>query len=529
MQLAYNDPDTCTGQNLGIKATIMNNNTSVTALIILDGFGYRKEISYNAIYHAHTPNFDTWMQEFPHAILHASGSYVGLPSGNIGSSEAGHSTIGLGRIIKEPVTIINEAVDNKSFFSNPILIDTLKTLKKDKTLHIIGLLSDARVHSDMKQLYAFLEVAKQLGITHIVIHPILDGRDTPPQSAGRYLQLLEEKLKEIGLGKIGSIQGRLYGMDRDKNWNRTEQSYRILTEPQQKISPSWSQAVEQYYTTNTTDEFIPPTQLDKDAYIKDGDGVIFFNFRPDRARQLTASFVDPDFDAFKTKPLKLAFFITPTMYNETLKTDALYPQQKDASNALKEVLVQHGKTIFSIAETEKYAHVTYFFDGGKEDTLATETRVLIPSLHTKQYDKHPEMSAGAITKRVIKSLETDPCDFYLINYSNADMVGHSGNFGATIKAIEYLDTQIALLYNQIVEKMNGTMYITADHGNAENMYDEEAHQPRTAHTTNPVPFIMLRKDLKGKGGEELPLTQLSDIAPFILKHMNLPVPKEMQK
>jgi len=506
----------------------MKNGSSVTALIILDGFGYREAINYNAIYHAHTPNYDTWMQEYPHAILGASGTHVGLPEGNIGSSEAGHLTIGSGRIIKESVTIINDAIATKSFFSNPILISTLKKLKTDKTLHIMGLLSDASVHANLKQLYAFLAVAKQQGITNIVIHPFLDGRDTPPQSAGQYLQLLEKKLKELGIGKIGSIHGRLYAMDRDKNWNRTEQSYRTLTEPQQIPYPSWEQAVEHYYTINTTDEFIPPTQLDKDAYIKNGDGIIFFNFRPDRARQLTTAFIDPDFDSFKRKLLKLAFFITPTVYNTKLQTEALYPAQKDAKNSLKDVLMQHGKTIFSIAETEKYAHVTYFFDGGREDAAPNETRVLVPSLHTKQYAKHPEMSAQAITRKLLKSLKTNPGDFYLINYANADMVGHSGNFGATIKAVECLDKQLGILYNQIVEKMGGTMYVTADHGNAEDMYDEGAHQPRTAHTTNPVPFLMLRNDLKGQEKEKLPLTQLSDIAPFILKNMDLPVPKEME-
>ena len=506
----------------------MKNGSSVTALIILDGFGYREAINYNAIYHAHTPNYDTWMQEYPHAILGASGTHVGLPEGNIGSSEAGHLTIGSGRIIKESVTIINDAIATKSFFSNPILISTLKKLKTDKTLHLMGLLSDASVHANLKQLYAFLEVAKQQGITNIVIHPFLDGRDTPPQSAGQYLQLLEKKLKELGIGKIGSIHGRLYAMDRDKNWNRTEQSYRTLTEPQEIPYPSWEQAVEHYYTINTTDEFIPPTQLDKNAYIKNGDGIIFFNFRPDRARQLTTAFIDPDFDSFKRDPLKLAFFITPTVYNTKLQTEALYPAQKDAKNSLKDVLMQHGKTIFSIAETEKYAHVTYFFDGGREDSAPNETRALVPSLHTKQYAKHPEMSAQAITRKLLESLKTNPCDFYLINYANADMVGHSGNFGATIKAVECLDKELGILYNQIVEKMGGTMYVTADHGNAEDMYDEEAHQPRTAHTTNPVPFIMLRTDLKGKGEEKLPLTQLSDIAPFILKNMDLPVPKEME-
>lgn len=506
----------------------MKNRSPVTALVILDGFGYREAISYNAIFHANSPHYDEWMREYPHAVLHASGSYVGLPEGNIGSSEAGHLTIGLGRILQEPVTIINKAIENKSFFVNPLLINTLKKLKPTNSLHVMGLLSDAGVHADLNQLYALLTVAKDQGISKIIVHPFLDGRDTPPQSAGQYLELLEQKLKELGIGKIGSIHGRLYAMDRDQNWHRTEQSYRTLTEPQQIIYHTWQEALEHYYTANTTDEFIPPTPLVKDTYIKNGDGIILFNFRPDRARQLTFSFIDPHFEQFHRIPLRLAFFITPTVYNTNLHTTALYPTQQDATNSLKDVLSHYGKTIFSIAETEKYAHVTYFFDGGREETKPNETRILIPSLRSKQYVKQPEMSAQAITKAVVKSLQTKPCDFYLINYANADMVGHSGNFGATIKAIECLDQQLGTLYNQVVKTMGGTMYVTADHGNAEDKYDEEAHQPRTAHTANPVPFIMLRHDLQGKGDTELPLTKLSDIAPFILKNMGLEVPQEMR-
>jgi 2,3-bisphosphoglycerate-independent phosphoglycerate mutase len=285
--------------------------------------------------------------------------------------------------------------------------------------------------------------------------------------------------------------------------------------------------INNYYQKNIIDEFIPPTQLDAQLHIKDGDGVIFFNFRPDRARQLTASFVDPNFKDFKIKPLKLACFITPTEYSTNLKTDALY-RQDPLENTLKDILVEHGKTIFAIAETEKYAHVTYFFGGGKEATLFNETRVLIPSKKKKNYAQTPEMSAGQITQAVLTSLKTKPCDFYLINYSNADMVAHTGNFSATIQAIEYLDTQLNKLYQQVIDEMNGTMYVTADHGNAEEMYDEIEKQLKTSHTTNPVPFIMIRKDLKGQEDKKLSLTQLSDIAPFILHNMELPIPKEMQ-
>lgn len=504
----------------------MKQSSSVTLLIILDGFGYREEKQYNAIYHAQTKNYDQWIREYPHAILKASGTFVGLPEGAIGSSEAGHLTIGAGRITKEPVTLINEAISNGSFATNPTLIAALQRIPKDKTLHIMGLLSDAGIHATMKQLFAFIDAAHKQGITNIVVHPFLDGRDVAPQSASKYLKELEDKLATVG-GKIGSIQGRLYAMDRDKNWDRTQRSYQALTEslPNHQFK-NWQNIINHYYEQKVTDEFIPPTQLDHSTYIKDGDGVIFFNFRPDRARQLTATFVNPKFNGFKTKPLKLSCFITPTVYDVRLKTDALFPQPH-LENTLKEILATQGKTIFSIAETEKYAHVTYFFGGGKEESLLNETRVLIPSKKEKNYSEYPHMSAGEITHAVLESLKKNPCDFYLINYSNADMVGHTGNFGAAITAIEFMDKQLGELYKQVIEVMNGTMYITADHGNAEIMYDEKAHQPKTSHTTNPVPFIMIRKDLKGDN-KKLPMTQLADIAPFILKNMDLPIPNEMK-
>lgn len=504
------------------------NQKKVTMLIILDGFGWRKEHKYNAIYHAATPHFDQWMEEYPHAILKASGTAVGLPEGYIGNSEVGHFTIGAGRIIKEPVTQINEAIKDGSFFTNPVLVTALEKIKKSgKTVHLIGLLSDAGVHADIKQINAFIDAAHKLGVQNILFHAFLDGRDMPPQSATPYLQQLEKKLSSIG-AQLGSIHGRFYAMDRDENWDRTEQAYRILTEPQKaKKYNSWQQALKDCYQNNITDEFVLPTQLDESAYVKDGDGIIFFNFRSDRARQLTASFIDPLFNEFSKKPIPLAFFVTPTVYDREMKLDALYPQPY-LETTLKTVLADHGKTIFSIAETEKYAHVTYFFNGGKEGALATETQTLIPSLSTRDYGAHPEMSANVITQTVLQSLNEAPCDFYLINYANADMVGHTGDFDATVKAVEYLDQQLEKLYAQVVEMMDGTLYITADHGNAEDMYDEKAQQPRTAHTTNNVPFVMIRKKLKGNP-QTLPLHTLADIAPFILKNMNLPVPQKMQR
>lgn len=498
-----------------------------TALVILDGFGYSKKTRYNAIHNASTPHFDEWFRHYPHAILQAAGSAVGLLDGYVGNSEVGHLTIGAGRIIDQPVKIIHEAIKNGSFFRNKILRDNLyKLAQSGKTLHIMGLLSDAGVHSHIEQLFALLQAAHQLGIQHVVVHAFLDGRDTPPQSAMHYLKILDTELQKIG-GILGSVHGRFYAMDRDHNWQRIEKSYRVLTEPQQIILSHWCNVLDHYYKNNITDEFIPPTQLNPDAFVKNGDGIIFFNVRSDRARELTESFVNQKFNNFKRYSINLAFFITPIAYNQDLTTTPLF-ETLQITHTLKEILAQHNKTIFSIAESEKYAHVTYFFNGGKEEKQVNEIWKLIPSIPAKSYVHIPKMAAPQITTSILKSLKTNPADFYLINYANADMIGHSGNFAATVKAIECLDHELSKLYDQIINQMDGTLYITADHGNAENTYDEASHQNRTAHTNNPVPFIMIRKKLR-HSPELLPLSQLADIAPFILRNMDIPIPQQMLK
>ena len=490
-----------------------------TALVILDGFGITEKKEYNAIAHAHMPHFNQWLLHYPHAILAASGKYVGLPDGFQGNSEVGHITIGAGRIIQQPITVWLNQIENGTFGHNQVLVNNLKTVQQqEKTVHIMGLLSDAGIHAHEKALYACIDAAQQANIKKIVVHAFLDGRDTPPQSAHSYLKKLEQHLSFLNHHAcIGSIHGRFYAMDRNNNWDRTEKTYRILTEPQSEPYVSWEKALEKQYARGTTDEFIVPTQLTPNAPIKNGDGIIFCNIRPERARQLTASFVQPNFTHFVTKPVTLAFFITPVEYSPDLPTTHLF-ERPPVTNTLKDIVANQGKTIFSIAETEKYAHVTYFFRGENEAAVTTETRVMIPSLHVETYKNNPEMSAQKITDTVLQSLETDPHDFYLINYANADMVGHSGDFNATIRAVEFLDTQLQRLYEKIVLDMNGTLYITADHGKAENMYDADIHQPRTAHTCNPVPFLMINTAYKNSA-IQLPLTQLADIAPFILKNM----------
>jgi 2,3-bisphosphoglycerate-independent phosphoglycerate mutase len=502
-----------------------------TALIILDGFGYSEKKEWNAIRQAKTPNFDYFFKNYPHAIIKAAGRDVGLPEGSIGNSEVGHLTIGSGRVVDQPAVRLNKLIADKKFASQPVLVACLAKVKKNNgALHIMGLLSDANVHSNEDHLFTFIDTAENYGIKKIYVHAFLDGRDTPPRSAAEYLQALDmhiAHIKKMSNVKLASIHGRFYAMDRDNNWERTKQTYDVLTNPPDHGALKWQDVLQQQYADGNGDEFVVPTNLDPDGIIKNGDGIIFFNFRPDRARQLTHSFMKSDFDSFQTKQIKLACFVTPTMYEQNhVKTDVLLEPMK-AEHTLKEVLEKHGYHIFSVAETEKYAHVTYFFNGGKEQILPNEKRVMIKSISTRDYVHHPKMSALEITAATLESLQHDPYDFYLINYANADMVGHSGNMEATVLAVECIDEQIGKLYEQIVRKMGGTIFLTADHGNAESMYNEQAHQPCTAHTNNPVPFIMLCPSCM-EMDKKLPLTGLSDIAPFILRYLNIPVPREMK-
>ncbi|MCA9770150.1 2,3-bisphosphoglycerate-independent phosphoglycerate mutase [Candidatus Dependentiae bacterium] len=495
-------------------------NKKPVLLVILDGFGYSSEKKYNAIAQAHTPHLNSWFSTYPHTVLDSSGKAVGLLGGYIGNSEVGHLTIGAGAVVPQAVAVIHSAIDTGSFFKNKKLTEALtKLTHSKKILHIFGLLSDAGVHSHIKHLFAYIKAAREHKIQKIVIHPFLDGRDTPPKSGKYYLEQLSEYIKSMSNVIIGSLHGRFYAMDRDNNWKRTQKSYRVLTEQIEPTFVHWSEVLEYYYTKNITDEFIPPTLLSSDAIIQNGDGILFFNFRPDRARQLTKAFIDKHFSHFSTKKINLTFFITPVAYNKNINTTVLFARQP-LKNTLKHILSKSGKTIFTIAETEKYAHVTYFFSGGQEQALPGETQVLIPSLPKKNYVDHPQMSAEKITEAIVHSLKNAPTNFYLINYANADMVAHSGNLPATIKAIEYLDTQLAHLYKTAIEKMNGIMIITSDHGNAEVMFDKKTQQPRTAHTTNPVPFLYIGHDYKNIDLSNL--RKLSDIKNFVLKIMESP-------
>ncbi|MCF7800001.1 2,3-bisphosphoglycerate-independent phosphoglycerate mutase [Candidatus Babeliales bacterium] len=520
------------------------NSSNPTMLLILDGFGYNESSFGNAIKKAHMPNWNRFLAEYPHKLIQAAGEFVGLMPGFIGNSEVGHANIGCGRIVETDFVKFNEAIEDGSIFENKILINNFEKIKKlNKSLHLMGLLSDAGVHSYINHLFALIKLAKELNLKNVFVHAFLDGRDVPPKSAAKYLQELEVVCDKNNY-KIASLHGRFYAMDRDKNWDRTQKSYDVLCKfniNTQKTDLTWQQVLKSSYDQNITDEFLEPTLLVDNGYIKENDGIFFFNFRPDRAIQLTESFIDPEFNKFPVKNLNstkntISFFITPVRYKKDFtkfNNEILFEKEAVKHTLLDEIAEQtHGKKVFIIAETEKYAHVTYFFRGLCEKQLPSETRKLIPSIKAKNYVEHPEMSAEKITQEILYSLKNDPAYFYLVNYANPDMVGHSGDFEATIKACEFIDKQLGILYQEIVEKLGGTIFITGDHGNAENMIDEKTGGPITAHTNNPVVFMMINKNLKNKINKNTNLDInsklcLANIAPTILKYLELKIPKDM--
>lgn len=480
-----------------------------TALIILDGFGYNSFHAYNAIACADMPTLKLLLRTYPHTVLHASGQYVGLPPGQAGNSQAGHLTIGAGRIIPQPVTIINNAIADGTFFSNPVLCTSLTKLKNsNKALHIMGLVSDAGTHGTIQHLCAFVDAAAQAGIQRVFIHAFLDGRDTPPQSATTYLSALQKELNTLGVGVIGSIQGRFYAMDRDNNWERTDRCYTVLHGKQTGHRSSWQEVLATCYAGGITDEFVEPILLHKEAQLRPGDGIICTNFRPDRARQLITMLARDN---------QWCFLLTPFDYGQEItNTQALFCRPPYPTSLADHIAIK-GLRSFFIAETEKYAHITYFIRCGREHPLASERQQLIPSIVTKNYVDYPCMSAPQITQAIIDSLQQDPYDVYFINYANLDMVGHSGNFDATVRAAACIDQQLTVLLDEFVTKRNGTLYITGDHGNAEDMTPMQG-QPHTQHTTNPVYFIATGNTAE-QNNVALPRTGLADIAPYILRNL----------
>lgn len=493
-------------------------------LVILDGFGIRQPNEFNAITEAHTPFWDYAQTHFPHIALEASGKAVGLPQGQMGNSEVGHMHIGAGRTVYQDLTRIDAAIADKSIASNPALLESLVTLKETgKTLHIMGLCSPGGVHSHINHLLALLTVCQQMKFHNVVLHAFLDGRDTPPKSALSSVARLETALDSTGVGRIASISGRYYAMDRDKRYERLEPVYTLLTTGQSSFQFNTAQeAITQFYKQNLSDEFIPATVIGKPMPVQDGDAILFFNFRADRAKQLCEVFLTPDFAGFVRQRVPvLSAFLTMTQYDERFATTALFPPVS-LKDSFGEVLAAYGMSQLRLAETEKYAHVTYFFNGGKEQAFEREDRLLIPSPKVATYDLQPEMSAYALCEALVEAIHDKSYDVVIANFANPDMVGHSGNLAATIQAIETVDRCLMKIFDA-TQQYDGLLVITADHGNAECMFDAAHQQPHTAHTTDPVPFLIASQSWRfiAKHGT------LADIAPSLLAILDIPKPEAM--
>lgn len=496
------------------------------ALIILDGWGIGKDYEGNAILKAKTPNYKMLLENYPSTKLEASGLSVGLPEGQMGNSEVGHLNIGAGRIIYQEFTRISKAIENGEFFEKQEFIKAVENAQKNNSsLHLMGLLSDGGVHSHNTHLYALLELAQKYGLKDVYIHCFLDGRDVPPKSAKKFIEELESKLSELGIGKIATISGRYYAMDRDKRWDRTKKAYDAMVLGKGRVASTPIEALNKSYDEDITDEFVIPTVIVKDnnpiKVIENNDSIIFFNFRPDRARQITRAFVDDDFDGFARDKKVNVYFVCMTQYDKTINNVEIAYKPQVYVNTLGEYLSKKGLKQLRIAETEKYAHVTFFFNGGVEKPNEGEERVLIPSPKVATYDLKPEMSAVEVKEEVIKRINENKYDFIVLNFANPDMVGHTGKFEAAVKAIETIDECLGDVVKSIVEK-GGKAIITADHGNAEEMIDENTGKSITAHTTNKVPCIVI-----GERNVKLREGILADIAPTVLDIMGIEKPNEM--
>lgn len=493
-------------------------------LIILDGWGYNEDKTHNAIAMANTPQWDNWWRTCPHMLLQASGLPVGLPDAQMGNSEVGHMHIGAGRVIEQDFTRINNAIQNGSFATNQVLNEVIKNVqKKGKSLHVMGLFSPGGVHSHEDHLFALLALCDNHHFNSVYLHLFLDGRDTPPESALSSINRLNLELQQHPVGKISSITGRYYAMDRDKRWERIEPVYNLLTQAHSEFQFDDAEtAINSFYQKKISDEFIPPTLIGEKRAIEDGDAVLFFNFRADRARQLSSAFIDHQFNGFqRIQCPQLSYFVSMTQYDKTLATSMVFPPIP-LNNTLGEVLANEGFKQLRLAETEKYAHVTFFLNGGNEQIFPNEDRILIPSPKVATYDLEPEMSAPELTNALIESLQSQTYHVIICNFANADMVGHSGNMDATIQAIECLDHCMQQI-GEAVANLGGTMLITADHGNAEAMFDEKTHQAHTAHTNGPVPLLFVGGGwhfIQKEGG-------LIDVAPTLLTLLGITPPHEM--
>lgn len=497
-------------------------------LMILDGYGLNEKTEGNAIAMANTPVMDSLMKECPFVKGNASGMAVGLPEGQMGNSEVGHMNMGAGRIIYQDLTSITKAIEDGDFFENEAMLTAIENCKKNGTsLHLWGLLSDGGVHSHNTHLYGILELCKKQGLEKVFIHPFFDGRDTPPASGKDYLVELIDKTKEIGVGKVASLSGRYYAMDRDNRWDRVEKAYASLVYGEGVMAEDPVKAMEDSYAEDVTDEFVLPTVITENgqpvSLVKENDSVIFFNFRPDRAREITRAFCDDDFTGFERKTGRIPLtYVCFKDYDETIPNKIIAFKKQNIVNTFGEYLAKNGLKQLRLAETEKYAHVTFFFNGGVEEPNENEERILVKSPAVATYDLQPEMSAPEVSEKLNAAITSGKYDVIVINFANPDMVGHTGVIDAAVKAVERVDQCVGSAV-EAVKSVDGVMFICADHGNAEKMIDYETGEPHTAHTTNPVPFILVNYgDVKLREGG-----CLADIVPTLLEIMEMPQPAEM--
>ena len=499
-----------------------------TVLMILDGYGLNDKKEGNAVYLAKTPVMDKLMAEYPFVKGNASGLAVGLPDGQMGNSEVGHMNMGAGRIVYQELTRITKEIQDGDFFKNEALLAAMKNAKENNSaVHFMGLLSDGGVHSHNTHLYGLLEMAKREGVEKVYVHCFLDGRDTPPASGKEFVEALEAEMKKIGVGEIATVSGRYYAMDRDNRWDRVEKAYKALVAGEGNTAESATAGIQASYDEDVTDEFVVPFVVTKDgaatATIKENDSVVFFNFRPDRARELTRTFCDDSFDGFDRGDRIKTTFVCFTEYDATIENKQVAFVKEEITNTFGEFLAKNGKKQARIAETEKYAHVTFFFNGGVEEPNEGEDRILVKSPKVATYDLKPEMSAYEVCDKLVAAIKSDKYDVIVINFANPDMVGHTGVIEAAVKAIEAVDECVGKAYEALKEA-DGQMFICADHGNAEYMIDEETKEPFTAHTTNPVPFILVNADPAYKLKED---GCLADIAPTLIELMGMEQPAEM--
>ncbi|MBN2259789.1 MAG: 2,3-bisphosphoglycerate-independent phosphoglycerate mutase [Clostridiales bacterium] len=499
---------------------------NLTALIIMDGWGNSINEDGNAVKKAKTPNFTKLISKYPSMEIKASGLDVGLPDGQMGNSEVGHLNIGAGRIVYQELTRVTKAIKDGDFFTNESFLRAIKNVKdNNSSLHLLGLLSDGGVHSHIEHIKGLIDLAKMNDLKEVYLHAFMDGRDTSPTDGIKYIEEIESYMNEVGVGKIATVSGRYYAMDRDKRWDRIELAYDALVKGAGVESESAIELMKESYAKKVTDEFIVPSVIVSNgkaiATIKENDSVIFFNFRPDRAREMTDALTEENFNAFERKLFRL-YYVTLTKYDERFKNVDVAYKPQTIDNTLGEYLSKKGKKQLRMAETEKYAHVTFFFNGGVEKENEGEDRVLVPSPHVATYDLKPEMSSYELTDKLLTEIDRDYYDFIVVNFANADMVGHTGVFDAAVKAIEAVDFNLGRVIDKIIEK-GGKAIVTADHGNAEKMIDEVTHEVFTAHSTNPVPMIVV-----GEQNIKMQETgRLSDLAPTLLDMMGIEAPAEM--